>query len=367
MSVGFFMLIPIMSYQLLSRPGMNAAYVAFLNNLRFICQDMAMIPCAYLLRRCSARKVLTAAALLRGLGFILYSAQSRALLSLAAVFTGLGGALFFPAAMQMYLLLTEEAERERVFARREMLNSLGAVIGPVLCSLLLRNSYKAVCIGAGLLYMLCGMLSMKVFPEIIPQERTASVRRESSWKGLLLFMVCCSLVAVWQNQQMIAMAVYAHNLDYAGVEWITLISYGLMTLVQMPLSRRVGGRIGALYTIALSVLLFVCSLAVQRFASDVWMLYAGNLLFALGIVLFVPAKNSVFAALHGRVEASILIGVHGLMTSLGSAFLGTAFGAMYNGDAGVMWIWLLLSGVAVAGVLGFISMRGIKLEGREIE
>lgn len=360
MSAGFFILMPVLSYQLLLRPGMDAAYVAFLNNLRYICQDLSMIPCALVLRYISARKALSWAAAVRGLGFLLFAVQSRAGLAVAAVLTGLGGALFFPASLELYMAVTREEERGLVFARREMFNSLGAVIGPVICSLLLRRGFELNCLVAGLLYMGCAVMSRLGLPETplsVPQK---GGRRKDSWRGLIVFMCCCALAAVWQNQQMVAMSVYARRLDYAGVEWITLVIYAFMTLVQVPLSCWAAKRLGTPRTLALSLLLYAAGIAVQRYAPGVWALYAGNLVFAVGLVLFGPAKNSAFSALDSRVEAGMLVGAHGLFTSIGSATVGTLFGGLFSSGSG--WQLALLSaGTAVAaGLFVCASPREIK-------
>lgn len=360
MSIGFFILMPVLNYQLLLRPGMDAAQVAFLNNLRYICQDVSMIPCAYALKHISARKALAAAALVRGLGFMLFAAAEPSVLKAAAVLTGLGGSLFFPAAMTLYLSVAESGERERAFARREMLNSLGALIGPVVCSALMGRGFERVCLVAGLLYLLCMVLSWVALPEKAPEPTKTVAPRKSVWKGLGLFMGCCALAAVWQNQQLIAMAVYARERSYAGVEWITLAAYAFMTLVQMPLSRWAAKRLDTPRTLALSVLLFAAGLAIQRYGSGVWTLYVGNLVFASGSVLFMPAKSHAFSALHGRVEAGMLVGVHGLLTSVGSMSMGAAFGVAYNGGSNGLWLALLAGSAATAAALAYAAPQEIK-------
>lgn len=356
--MGFFLLIPVMNYQLLLRPGMDAAYIAFLGNLRYICQDLSMIPCACMLKRVSGKRALSCAAVIRGFGFMLFAAQSRTGLILAAVLTGVGGGLFFPAAMELYRSMTQAEERGLVFARREMLNSLGAVIGPVICSLLRR--FELVCLGAGLLYMSCAVVSWLGLPETAPTAQKPRAHRKRSWHGIIIFMACCAVASVWQNQQMAAMAIYAHRLDYAGVEWITLVVYAFMTLAQVPLSCWAAEKLGTPCTLALSVLLFMTGLLVQQYASGIWGLYAGNLVFALGILLFGPAKSSAFSALHGRVEVSMLVGVHGLLTSIGSASVGALFGELYNSDAGWTMAALAAGGAVTAGILGYASPQEIR-------
>ena len=364
LSTGFFILMPVLSYQLLCRPGTDAAYVAFLNNLRCICQDLSMIPAAYAVRRTGARRGMVAAALARGLGFMLFAGQSRSVLTLTAVLTGLGGGLFFPAAMELYTFATGPENRERVFARREMLNSLGAVAGPLLCSLLLPGGFRLVCLCAGGLYMACALAGWRTLPDK-PAEQAGSCRRAEPVrrKGLAFFMLCCALAAVWQNQQMTVMAVYAHRLDYGGTQWITLAAYAMMAVVQVPASRFAADRLGTAWTLAAAAALFVIGVAVQMYALNVPALYAGNLLFALGMVLFMPAKNSAFAALQGRVEAGMLVGIHGVLTSAGSASLGSALGASYGEGTGALRLALLTGGMLLAAMLGWLSPKELQKRG----
>lgn len=358
MSTGFFILIPVLSYQLLCRPETDAAYVAFLNNLRCICQDLSMIPAAYAMRRVGARRGLIAAALARGLGFMLFAGQSHGVLTLAAMLTGFGGGLFFPAAMELYTFMTVPENRGRVFARREMLNSLGAVVGPLLCSVLLPRGFGRVCLCAGMLYMFCALTGWWVLPEK-PVKQAGNSQRMGpvQRKGLVLFMLCCALAAVWQNQQMMVMAVYAHELSYDGTQWITLAAYTMMTMVQVPASRWAASKLGTAWTLAAATGLFVTGVAVQMFAPNVLALYAGNLLFALGMALFIPAKNSAFAALQGRVEAGMLVGIHGVLTSAGSASLGTVLGSCYGDGPGALRLSLLTGGLLLAAMLGWLSPK----------
>lgn len=361
LSTGFFVLMPVLSYQLLCRPGMSAAYVAFLNNLRCICQDLSMIPAAYAVRRAGARRGLAVAALVRGLGFLLFAAESRAVLALAAGLTGLGGGLFFPAAMELYTAMTGPENRSRAFARREMLNSLGAVVGPLVYTALLPGGLRRVCLASGGLYVLCAVAGLRLLPEA-PVGRAQDSRRENPAprRGMAVFMVCCALAAVWQNQQMTVMAVYAHRLGYDGTQWMTLAAYVMMAAVQVPVSGWAARRLGTARTLAAAVVLFVAGVAVQMLAPDVRSLYAGNLVFALGMVLFMPAKNSAFAALRGRMEAGMLVGIHGVLTSLGSATLGTVLGACYAGGSSPLRLATLAGGLLLSGMLARLSPEAIR-------
>lgn len=89
-------------------------------------------------------------------------------------------------------------------------------------------------------------------------------------------------------------------------------------------------------------------------------LYAGNLLFALGMVLFMPAKNSAFAALQGRVGAGMLVGIHGVLTSAGSASLGSSLGASYGEGPVALRLVLLTGGMLLAAMLGWLSPKELQ-------
>lgn len=352
MSVGYFVLMPVLSYELLDSGGLEAAFVAFLGNLRAVAQDLAMIPAALALKRITARKALVLACVMRGMGFLLFGAGDRAVLVSAAVFTGMGGGLFFPAAMRMYVDLTHPSERASAFARREMLNSLGAVIGPLLCALLLPGGLRTLCLASGILYMGCALASLHTLPSCPPWEspvqKTATL---AVWRPYAGFMTSCALAAVLQNQQTVVLAVCAKKMGYAGVQWVTLAVYAFLALIQMPLSGWTAARLSVPVTLALSVLLFVIGLAVQWFLPALGWLYLGNLVFACGIALFVPAKNQAFASMQQQMDAAMSVGVHGLMTSVASASVGSVFVLAYDERHESLLPLLLGGGVALSAAL----------------
>ncbi|MFD7324085.1 MFS transporter [Streptomyces sp. NPDC059875] len=190
-NTGFYLLIPYLAVHLTEDLGMAAAVVGIVLGVRNLSQQGLFLIGGSASDRLGARGVIIAGCALRTVGFGLFAlGDGLAVLLAASVLSGLAGALFNPA-VRAYLALEAGERKAEAFALFNVFATAGALIGPLLGSVLLLVDFRASALTAAGIFAALTIAQALVLParEAAPSESSvlADWREVASNRRFLAF------------------------------------------------------------------------------------------------------------------------------------------------------------------------------------
>ncbi|WP_326674050.1 MFS transporter [Streptomyces sp. NBC_01257] len=163
-NTGFYLLIPYLAVHLSDGLGMSAAVVGTVLGVRSLSQQGLFVIGGSAADRLGARGVIIAGCGLRTAGFALFAlGDGIAVLLAASVLSGLAGALFNPA-VRSYLAQEAGERRAEAFALFNVFATTGALIGPLLGSVLLLVDFRAAALTAAGIFAVLTVAQALVLP-----------------------------------------------------------------------------------------------------------------------------------------------------------------------------------------------------------
>ncbi|MEU8103961.1 MFS transporter [Nonomuraea muscovyensis] len=340
-NLGFFMLVPYLATHLSGGLGLSAAVVGVVLGVRNLSQQGLAIVGGAAADRFGARGLIIAGCGLRSAGFGLFAvAESAPPLLAAAVLSGLAGALFTPA-VRAYVA-AEAADRVRAFALFTVFAQAGALVGPVLGSVLLLLDFRVVAVVAALVFAALTAAQALALPARavtagggpIADRLRAGLRDRS----FLAFAGAASGMYVLQSQLYLVLPMEADRQSGhpAAVAAIFLVSTVATLLLQVPLTRLFEGR-GAAVPIGLAVMglgfapLVVTRPAEPGPAGPVAVLVA-TLALAAGVAIAQPFVLALIPAFAPDGLAGTYFGLFSLVSGVAAAAGNALIG--WSGAAG---------------------------------
>jgi len=368
MSFGFYILYPLLANHLISWRKIAVLSVTFILNARIVTQDALMFPVGLLLGRMSAHAAVALGGAVRGIGFLLFTlTDSLPLLLAASLLTGVGGALFFPAMYTMYTRYSDERTRLMAFARRERLNSLGAVLGPIAGTLLNRMGFLFVGIASALVFVAASAYLMLAMPgdavSCEPQEKKpVSLRIVLTDTRFLLFAAAAMLIMQIHNQMGLAIAVRIDQVDpaYPHAGLFSSLSSVIMVLLQVPALRVLNLRLRPPVILMLSVFLFTAGFLIMGFLPGLLAVYGGAVLVSLGAMLHMPTRDAMLSVYAGDRPAAAYYGFIGVLNTLGTLVLASGLGKLYDLSYSPEFRyapWISLAVAGLAAIAAFIVIE----------
>ena len=383
MSAGFYVMMPLLGNELIGAKRIPVAVVTLILNTRIIMQDLLMLPAGLLADRIGSRNALILAAVIRGTGFLIIGVTSSIpLLFAAGILAGIGGSFFFPASLSLYTELTDESNRIKIFSLREMLNSLGIVLGPLAGTALLFLGFEWVGAGSALLfyisaaalYLFIGGKEKRKTPPGTDSYVLAEKEKNSAahdWRMVLKdhrflrFSVILMVVTVYLNQPFIAVPLRVNQIapGYAYVGIIFSVSSVAMVLLQIRMTAYASARFSQYRIIGLAAAFFAGGLCVMGFVDGIWVLYAGSLVYSIGAILFYPSRNMLIAKYAPKGASGTYFGFQGLINTFGNLIAGAGLGLLYEQSSlpafrYLPWTVLLAGGIAVVLII-FASEKAL--------
>lgn len=390
-NAGFFMVLPFLAVHLADDLALGAGLVGVVLGVRTLSQQGLFVLGGALADRWGTRPVVLTGFALRVVGFsALGLAASAPVVLGGAVLAGFAAALFSPA---MEAALAREAaprqagrgpDRRQLFALFSVGGELGALVGSVLGSLLLRVGFPACCLVASTGYAVVLAVHWRRLPARPAAERGEPVL--AGWRAALgspvvvLFALAFAGYLVVYNQLYLALPL---DLERAGVGasavgWMFAAAAALTVLVQFPLGTWASRRWSPA---AVLVVGFACMalgalvMAGARRAED------GDgraglvgalvlvLLVTVGQVLVLPVARDVVAHLAGGAHLGTHYGLlstaGGVGVLLGNAVIGLVLEAGDASGAPGALSWLVVAAVPVLSavlVLGLGRRLGERAE-----
>lgn len=365
MSFGFYILYPLLANQLISWQGVNVLTVTFVLSARIVTQDLLMLPAGMVLNRLGSRQAITLGGIIRGVGFLLFTlSKQTAPLLFASVLTGIGGALFFPSAHALYTSLSEPETRVSIFAKRERLNSLGAVLGPLCGTALLNVSFFCVGLVAFFVFLIASialMIYMPVHKGNFDGRQDAPMRLSQILrdKRFLVFSCVSMLIMQCTNQVSIALAVRINQVqpDYAYIGLISSLSSVLMVLFQVGLIRLLYMRFSLPQVLGLSVLFFMLGFAVLGFVDSIIGMYIGVIITCIGTMLYMPTRDTMLSQYANGQPTGALYGFQGITNTFGNLVLASGIGVLYDLSVKPMYRFAPWGALFLCGAITIVMLR----------
>ncbi|MFD6885530.1 MFS transporter [Streptomyces sp. NPDC059957] len=163
-NTGFYLLIPYLATHLSDDLGLSAAVVGVVLGLRNLSQQGLFLIGGSAADRLGARGVIIAGCALRTVGFGLFAlGDSLPLLIAASILSGLAGALFNPA-VRTYVAQEAGERKAEAFALFNVFATAGALLGPLLGTLLLLVDFRAAAVTAAGVFAVLTLAQFLVLP-----------------------------------------------------------------------------------------------------------------------------------------------------------------------------------------------------------
>jgi len=162
---GFYLVFPIIGLHFVGQLGWAAAAVGLALGTRQVAQQGLALFGGSLSDRFGTKPLIVGGMLLRAAGFAAMGfAANPAWLLASCVMSGLGGSLFEPARGALAVKLTRPAERPRFFSLLMMQESVSAVTGALLGTMLLGLDFRLVGLGGAALFVVAALANACLLP-----------------------------------------------------------------------------------------------------------------------------------------------------------------------------------------------------------
>ncbi|MFM9373023.1 MFS transporter [Streptomyces sp. Da 82-17] len=365
-NVGFFAVLPPLADHLSGSLGLAGWLVGLVLGLRTFSQQGLFVVGGALADRWGPRPVVLAGCVLRVAGFVWlgFAATTWAVIG-AVLLVGFAAALFSPAVeteIARQAVRHEEAtgvHRTRTLALFSAGGQAGALIGPVLGSLLLLGGFRTACLAGAGVFLLVLAAHARLMPRGTPGRSAAAEPTDKALRALLdrRFLTLAAAYATYllaYNQLYLALPA---ELDRAlGSQlllgWLFALSSALVVFGQVPLARFASARLGHAALVRWGL-----GLITAGFAATGVLLPVGGaapavvfvVLLTLGQMLVVPATRAWLPELVDDRRLGLFTGA---LSSLSGAVVllgGAPAGALL--ESGGALPWLALAAVPVVGVL----------------
>ena len=375
MSVGFFMLIPLVSVYYTTSLGFTAAMVGTALAVRQFTQQGLMMVTGNLAERIGYRPVLAVGMLVRSGGFVTFVfADTMPLLLLASLIAALGGALFEVSARALMATIVAAEQRTTGFSLWSLASNVGLAIGPLIGSLLIKASFSVVCVVAAAIYIVGATGTMLLIP---PANRRAAISRPPGLvqtvgavvrdRTFVAFSAIMTGYYLLGTQLFITIPLEAERLtgttDSLGA--IYLVNSIVAVSLQFPLVRMATKHLTALQAVAAGTGCLALSLASISLANGLIALLVSVACISASRVVIEPIVNSSVARIAGRAGEGLLasyFGFSALSLAVGGA-IGPVLGGWLFDQAtnrnmpSLPWIALGTIGLTVTTALALFSLK----------
>ncbi|MFJ5455131.1 MDR family MFS transporter [Pectobacterium jejuense] len=377
-NIGFYAVVPFLAIFLRDDMLLSGWAIGLVIGLRTFSQQGMFLVGGALADRFGARVIILCGCVVRISGYLLLAlGDSLWPIILGACLTGVGGALFSPAIEALMAQAGTQSEKEGKRSRSEwfalfaICGELGAVLGPLLGSVLAGYGFQRVALaGAGVFVIALIIL----FFSLPPTQRNRGELQIAPWwetfrqRRFVAFIIAYSAYLFSYNQLYLALPVELHRSGSSEKDLGPLFVLASLLVIglQLPLAR-FARRVGAARMLPLGFALLAASFfSVALFASSTppegWqrLLPAISLitLLTLGQMLIVPvgmdliprfANNQNLGAHYGALAS-----MGGIAVLVGNFILGSQLDRALTPSPQAAIPWVLLAAVPLCSSLAMM-------------
>lgn len=361
-NTGFYLLIPYLATHLGENLGMSAAVVGIVLGVRNLSQQGLFIIGGSASDRLGARGVIIAGCALRTVGFGLFAlGDGLPVLLAASVLSGLAGALFNPAVRAH--LAQEAGERKaEAFALFNVFATTGALIGPLLGSVLLLVDFRTSALTAAGIFAVLTVAQALVLPARKVEPTGTGVlgdwREVLGNRAFLAFALAMVGMFTLENQLYLLLPAGAREVTgWDGAAGLVFLIGTVANLaLQLRITRSLKSRGARAIWIATGLAVMGLAFLPPLLGGPLVLLSA--LLLYLGIMIASPFVMELIPG-FGRPELTgtyfgIFYVVSGIAAAVGNAVVGWAMDTGEN----LPWLCCAVVGLASAGGVAWLHRRG---------
>ncbi|MBD9729838.1 MFS transporter [Streptomyces caniscabiei] len=376
-NIGFYLLIPYLATHLTENLGMSAAVVGIVLGVRNLSQQGLFIIGGSASDRLGARGVIIAGCALRTVGFGLFAlGDGLAVLLAASVLSGLAGALFNPA-VRAYLSQEAGERKAEAFALFNVFATAGALIGPLLGSVLLLVDFRTSALTAAGIFAVLTVAQALVLPARKAEPSGGGVLGD--WREVLgnraFLAFALAMVGMFTLENQLYLLLPAGAREATGWDGAAGLVFLVGTLANLALQLRItkalksrGDRarwIGV--GLALTGLAFLPPALGTGLGASGWTaavpVLLGALLLYLGLMIASPFVMELIPR-FGRPELTgtyfgIFYVVSGVAAAVGNTVVGWAMDTgERGGHAWLPWVCCAVFGLMSAAGVGWLRRLG---------
>ncbi|MFE1320616.1 MFS transporter [Kitasatospora phosalacinea] len=364
-NTGFYLLVPYLAVHLGEDLGLSATAVGVVLGVRNLSQQGLFILGGSAADRLGARGVIVTGCALRSVGFALFAlGDGLTVLIAASALTGLAGALFNPA-VRAHLAREAGGRTAEAFALFNVFATTGALLGPLLGTLLLLVDFRAAALtAAGVFALLTAAQALALPARTVPPTRTPLLR---DWREVVTdrrfgaFSLALVGLYVLESQLYLLLPEAAGRATgWDGAASLLFLTGTLAHLaLQLRVTRRLQGSGRRGRWIAAGLLVTGLAFLPPLVSTSLPVLLLTVLLLQLGTMVAQPFVMELVPA-FGRPELTgtyygAFYVLSGLAAALGNAAVGRAM------DSAARLPWLLCCAVGLAGAA---AVAGLQRTGR---
>jgi MFS family permease len=376
-NIGFYLLIPYLATHLTENLGMSAAVVGVVLGVRNLSQQGLFIIGGSASDRLGARGVIIAGCALRTVGFGLFAlGDGPAVLLAASVLSGLAGALFNPA-VRAYLSQEAGERKAEAFALFNVFATTGALIGPLLGSVLLLVDFRTSALTAAGIFAVLTVAQALVLPARQVEPSGSGVLGD--WREVLgnraFLAFALAMVGMFTLENQLYLLLPAGARQATGWDGAAGLVFLVGTLANLALQLRITTALKAQGSrarwiavgLAVTGLAFLPPALTAGAGSGGWLdavpVLLGALLLYLGLMIASPFVMELIPR-FGRPELTgtyfgIFYVVSGVAAAVGNTVVGWAMDTGEGGGhAWLPWVCCALFGLVSAGGVAWLHRRG---------
>ncbi|KUO19141.1 MFS transporter [Streptomyces dysideae] len=376
-NTGFYLLIPYLATHLGENLGMSAAVVGIVLGVRNLSQQGLFIIGGSASDRLGARGVIIAGCAVRTVGFALFAlGDGLAVLLAASVLSGLAGALFNPA-VRTYLAQEAGQRKAEAFALFNVFATTGALIGPLLGSVLLLVDFRTSALTAAGIFAVLTVAQALVLPARKAEPSGSGVLGD--WREVLgnrpFLAFALAMVGLFTLESQLYLLLPDGARQATGWDGAAGMVFVVGTLanlaLQLRITRRLKSRGDRPRWIAAGLAVMGLAFLPPALVSDPgpagWTdavpVLLGALLLYLGIMIASPFVMDLIPR-FGRPELTgtyfgIFYAVSGIAAAIGNTVIGWAMDAGEDDARGWLpWACCAVFGLASAGGVTWLHRRG---------
>ncbi|MFJ3511325.1 MFS transporter [Streptomyces luteogriseus] len=364
-NTGFYLLIPYLATHLTENLGLSAAVVGVVLGVRNLSQQGLFIIGGSASDRLGARGVIIAGCALRTLGFALFAlGDGLAVLLAASVLSGVAGALFNPA-VRAYLATEAGERRAEAFALFNVFATTGALIGPLLGSVLLLVDFRTSALTAAGIFAVLTVAQALVLPARRAEPSGGGLigdwREVLGNRAFLAFALAMVGMFTLENQLYLLLPDGARDATgwdgAAGLVFLVGTVANLALQLRITRSLKARGSRGRWIVVGLTVmgLAFLPPALLQGLVP----VLAGALLLSTGIMIAQPFVMELIPGFGRPALTGTYFGIFYVVSGVAAAVGNAAVGwAMDTGEQDAAWLpWAGCALLGIASALGVARLH----------
>lgn len=344
------MFIPYISTYFSESRGYSVSFIGWILAIRITAQQGLAILGGLLAERFGNKTIAIIGFVMRGIGFMGLGIGTHGLtILISAALSGLGGAFFSPSLRATLAFYSNPIKQKDTYALMNMVENLGAVLGPMFGMILYKNQFDTLSFVTGGIFFVIALIytkipDFKVEPTSVKWiSKISQIVKDRQYISVFFIMI----PFYFMNQQLYLSIPIIAEKDTGSSSWLFPIFTLLIIFFQFPVSKIVEKR--SIWFIFLNSYLIMALLFIPlSIFSNMYSIILSLIGISIGNMMLLPCYHSISISLapsKGLVAAyigfsNISMAIGG---TLGNVLGGDIFGYLNSiNQPNLFWLFLCL-------------------------